>query len=157
MSLLSLLKDAISPARSDDDIETKLADLERLAEEQPRRATRLLRQAAQLAARHDFPDHEAKSQYRLGMLLRTSRKTPKAEAAFARAAELWETQGKDLEAGDAYLARAGSCLMDRRVDAAHSYAEKARALYKKADVLADRPQLTRLTSAIAAMRASAGG
>lgn len=157
MSLLSLIKNALTPAQSGNDVAAQLAKLESKADSNPHRAAKYHARAARLAAQQGLQEREAHNQYRLGLLLRTSGATRKAELALARAANVWEALDNSRAAGDAHLARAGVCLMDRRVGAAQEFADKAKDEFARANVLAERPQLTRLLSAIAAMRAASTG
>jgi tetratricopeptide (TPR) repeat protein len=154
MSLNALFTRPRWLACAPDEISTRLARLEQRARDDPRRAIRHYRRAAHLASRYDLLPSEAQNRYHLGLLLRATSAVRRAEAALSRAAEIWDDLGEHRAAGDAHLAHAGVCLMDRRVDTAQMFADKAQERYRQADALLDRPQLTRLLSAINAMRAA---
>lgn len=154
MSLASLLQSAFSRDLTPEEVAAEVASLEDRARTKPRKALSLYRKAARMAAQHGLREAEARNSYQLGLLLRALKPARKAEAALSRAAEIWGDLDDHLNAGDAHLALAGVCLMDRRADAAQAFADKARDHYKAADALTERPQLMRLLSAIAAVRAA---
>jgi len=157
MSLLAMISPLRWFARSPNDVAAQIAELEQQASNEPRRAMKHHQRATQLASRHNMPRSEAHNLYQLGLLLSATGTTRRAEAALSRAADISETLGEHLAAGDAHLARAGVCLMDRRVSAAQTFADKASESFDRVDALPDRPQLTRLLSAIKAMRIAANG
>ena len=157
MPISDFFRTIVSGTKSPEDAAAQIAAFEEQIRLHPQRAASLHARAARLAGKHGLLEAEARHQYQLGLAHRTAGAPRKAETALARAAEIYADRGDNLSLGDVYLARAGVCLMDRRVKAAQDLADKAHTEFAAADALATRPQLTRLRSAITAMRIASGG